>query len=73
MHGTRLATRVLPGAITRRLSAFFHHAVLRQYIGWHAPRVRGGYRTLLDVFERPPADPPPGRRLLGQRLRRTTV
>jgi Glycosyl transferase family 2 len=59
MHAARLGTRLLPGALTRRFSAFFHHAGLRQYIGWHAPRVRGGYETLLDVFERPPAAPPP--------------
>jgi hypothetical protein len=67
MHAARLARRVLPGAVTRRFSAFFHHAGLRQFIGWHAPRIRGGYGTLLDVFERPPADPPP------QRLRKTAV
>ena len=59
MHAARLGKRTLPGAVTRRFSAFFHHAGLRQYIGWHAPRVRGGYETLLDVFERPPAAPPP--------------
>lgn len=54
MHAARLAKRVLPGAVTRRFSAAFHHLGLRQYIGWYAPRVRGGYETLLDVFERPP-------------------
>jgi glycosyltransferase involved in cell wall biosynthesis len=54
MHAARLAKRVLPGAVTRRFSAAFHHLGLRQYIGWYAPRVRGGYETLLDVFEHPP-------------------
>ena len=68
MHAARLGKRVLPGAVTRRFSAFFHHAGLRQYIGWHAPRVRGDYETLLDVFERPPAAPPPA-----PRLRKTAV
>jgi glycosyltransferase involved in cell wall biosynthesis len=59
MGAARLSKRVLPAAVTRRLSAAFHHLGLRQYIGWHAPRLRG-YETLLDVFERPP-------------LRKTTV
>jgi hypothetical protein len=54
MQAARLAKRVLPGAVTRRFSAVFHHRGVRQYIGWHVPRVRGGYETLLDVFERPP-------------------
>jgi glycosyltransferase involved in cell wall biosynthesis len=68
-----LGRRVLPGAITSRFSALFHHAGLRQYIGWYAPRVRGDYGTLLDVFERPPAEPPPGRHRLAQLLRKTAV
>lgn len=54
MRIAQAAKRVLPGAITRRFSAVFHHLGVRQYIGWHAPRLRGGYETLLDVFERPP-------------------
>ena len=69
MRASRLAQRVLPAAVTRRFSAFFHHAGLRQYIGWHAPRLRGGYGTLLDVFERAPADPPP----VAQRRRKIAV
>jgi hypothetical protein len=73
MHAARLGRRVLPGGITRRFSALFHHAGLRQYIGWHAPRVRGDYATLLDVFERPPADPAPAQRPLPPRLRKTAV
>ena len=73
MRLSRLSTRVLPASITRRASAFLHHAGLRQYIGWHAPRVPGDYETLLDVFERPPAEPPPARRVLAQRLRRIAV
>jgi len=73
MHVARLGSRVLPKSITGRFSAFFHHAGVRQYIGWHAPRLRGGYETMLDVFERPPAEPPPAPRLLTQRLRRTAV
>jgi len=68
MRAARLGTRVLPRAVTRRFSAFFHHAGLRQYIGWHAPRLRGGYATLLDVFERAPAAPP-----RAPRLRKTAV
>jgi glycosyltransferase involved in cell wall biosynthesis len=54
MGVARLSKRVLPSALTRRFSAVFHHLGLRQYIAWHAPRLRGGYETLLDVFERPP-------------------
>jgi len=73
MHAARLSRRVLPGAVTRRFSAFFHHLGVRQYIGWHAPRVRGGYATLLDVFERPPAEPARTPRRLPQRLRKTAV
>ena len=69
MRAARLSRRALPRAITRRFSAFFHHTGLRQYIGWHAPRVRGGYATLLDVFDRPPADTPPA----AQRRRKTAV
>lgn len=73
MHAARLGKRVFPAGITRRFSAFFHHAGLRQYIGWHAPRVRGDYGTLLDVFERPPADPAPAPQRLPQRLRKAAV
>ena len=73
MHAARLGKRVLPAAVTRRFSAVFHHLGLRQYIAWHAPRVRGGYETLLDVFERPPAGTGPSRRRLPQRLRKTAV
>jgi hypothetical protein len=73
MHAARLGKRVLPGGIALRFSRLFHHAGLRQYIGWHAPRVRGDYATLLDVFERPPADPPPAPPGLPQRLRKIAV
>jgi glycosyltransferase involved in cell wall biosynthesis len=50
----RLAKKTLPQALTSRFSTVFHHLGVRQYIGWQAPRVRDGYETLLDVFERPP-------------------
>ena len=73
MHTARLARRVLPSAVTRRVRALVHHAGLRQYIGWHAPRLRGGYATLLDVFERAPATPPPVPRWRPQPLRKTAV
>jgi glycosyltransferase involved in cell wall biosynthesis len=54
MRAARLAKKVLPKALTSRFSAVFHHLGVRQYIGWHAPRVHGDYATLLDVYERPP-------------------
>jgi hypothetical protein len=54
MYAARLAKRVLPTAVTGRFSAVFHNLGIRQFIGWDAPRVRGDYETLLDVFERPP-------------------
>jgi glycosyltransferase involved in cell wall biosynthesis len=73
MRAALLGRRVLPAPVTRRFFALFHHAGLRQYIGWYAPRLRGGYGTLIDVFERPPAEPPPARHPLAQRLRKTAV
>jgi hypothetical protein len=73
MRAALLGRRVLPAPVTRRFFALFHHAGLRQYIGWYAPRLRGGYGTLIDVFERPPAEPPPATHPLAQRLRKTAV
>jgi glycosyltransferase involved in cell wall biosynthesis len=73
MRAALLGRRALPRAVTQRFSTFVHHAGLRQYIGWYAPRLRGDYGTLIDVFERPPAEPPPARHPLAQRLRKTAV
>jgi hypothetical protein len=69
----RGAARVLPARLSSGFHAAFHHFALGQFIAWNPPKLRGGYATLLDVFEHPPAAPPPAARTLRQRLRRTAV
>jgi hypothetical protein len=76
--------RVVVGALARarrrsppRLQHLFysvvHGLVLRQFMNWDPPKLRGSYMTLLDVFERPPAPPPVAHNPLYERLRRTRV
>ncbi|HUR86503.1 MAG TPA: glycosyltransferase family A protein [Solirubrobacteraceae bacterium] len=80
----RVVARVFVGGLQRarrraspRLQLLFYRALhgllLRQFVNWDPPKVRGRYLTLLDVFERPPPPPPVPRSPLYERLRRTIV
>jgi glycosyltransferase involved in cell wall biosynthesis len=58
----RAAVRIVAAAraplppLARRAFAFaFNNSVMRQTPRWDPPKIRGRYRTLLDVYESPPA------------------
>ncbi len=69
----RRACRHAPERARHLFYSVVHALVLRQFMNWDPPKVRGRYMTLLDVFERPPAPPPVARHPLLERLRRTRV
>jgi hypothetical protein len=73
VHTCRVLGPRLPARISQAFHNFFYGLVLGQFIAWDPPKVRGSYRTLLDVFERPPPPPPVARGQIYQCLRRTTV
>ncbi|MEA2149996.1 MAG: hypothetical protein QOD69_1826 [Solirubrobacteraceae bacterium] len=68
-----LARRRAPERLRRLFYSVVYALLLRQFVYWDPPKVRGRYMTLLDVFERPPAAPPVARNPLYERLRRTSV
>ena len=45
------ARRPLPGVLRRTISSGLHWAFTRQHVAWDPPKVRGRYRTLLDVYD----------------------
>jgi len=45
------ARRPLPGLLRRTISSGLHWAFTRQHVAWDPPKIRGRYRTLLDVYE----------------------
>jgi glycosyltransferase involved in cell wall biosynthesis len=49
-----LVGRVLPRIGRRAASWAWQRLVVRQWVPWRPARIRGRYRTLLDVFESPP-------------------
>ena len=73
VDGLQLARRHAPAPVQRFFYRALHGLLLRQFVNWDPPKVRGRYMTLLDVFERPPPPPPVPRSALYERLRRTIV
>ncbi|HTN23745.1 MAG TPA: glycosyltransferase family A protein [Solirubrobacteraceae bacterium] len=73
VRACKVAGPRLPPRVSQAFHNFFFGLVLGQFIAWDPPKVRGSYRTLLDVFERPPPPPPVAHGQLHHRLRRTTV
>jgi len=45
------ARHPLPGPLRRTISSGLHWGFTRQHVKWDPPKVRGRYRTLLDVYE----------------------
>jgi hypothetical protein len=69
----RRARRHAPQRVRRLFYSLVHALILRQFMYWSPTKVRGRYMTLLDVFERPPPQPPAARNPVYERLRRTSV
>jgi glycosyltransferase involved in cell wall biosynthesis len=73
MRVAALSARLLPERLRGLLFATCHRLVVRQFVAWNPPKLRGTYATVLDIFEDPPRAPPPARGDLLQRLSKTAV